>query len=323
MSLSYAADSATHTPDRDEFLADVQAGLSASPKTLSCKYFYDEAGSQIFDQICELDEYYLTRTEHQLLAEHGRAMCDWIGPEALLFEPGAGSCVKAAALLKHLQNPVGYVPMDISEEHLLDASRQVQAKFPDVPVLPLVGDYSAEIELSQVAKTKRTVAFYPGSTIGNFTPEEAVAFLSRLARIVGPGGGLLIGFDRKKDAGIIEAAYNDKEGVTEAFHMNLLRRINVELGADFALERFRHHAPFNEAKSRIEMHLISAGPQRVTVGNETFEFAEGESICTEFSYKHTPEALAAIAAKAGFTPHTLWTDDNELFGIMALDVAAS
>ena len=308
-------------PDHQEFLQDVIAGLSAPQKTLPYKYFYDEKGSQLFDQICELEEYYLTRTEQHILQERGAEMGEWIGPHALLFEPGAGSSVKVETLFPHLHTPTAYVPVDISREHLLVSTERLQKRFPHIPIVPVVADYSSPFSTPSLEQTpNRIVVFYPGSTIGNFPPEEAVSFLKRLSNFVGPGGGLLIGFDVKKDKARLEAAYNDKKGVTAAFHMNLLERINRELHANIELTQFAHHAPFNEDKSRIEMHLVSRCPQKVSIAGHTFSFEEGETIFTECSYKHTPEKLAAIAEKAGFAREVFWTDQEELFGVMALSI---
>lgn len=310
--------------DWTAFLEDVIAGLSATPKTLPYKYFYDEAGSQLFDQICELDEYYLTRTESAILSQYAEEMCELLGPDVVLVEPGAGSSVKVRLLLPHLKEPLAYVPLDISREHLLASCEQLQQEFPQVLITPVVADYSAPLALPPVPhEPKKKVVFYPGSTIGNFEPQAAVAFLARFARFCGEGGALLIGFDRRKDTPTLEAAYNDSKGITAAFHLNLLHRIKNELDSDIDPSTFRHHAPFNEDESRIEMRLISRTTQEVRVGRERFSFVEGEAITTEYSYKHTPERFTELAAAAGFAPLKLWTDEEEKFAVMLFEANAA
>lgn len=303
------------------FLDDVVAGLSLPSKTLPYKYFYDERGSRLFDQICECEEYYLTRTESTILAEYAKDIGEHLGPDIALVEPGAGSSIKVRLLLPHLASPVAYVPVDISREHLLASCTQLQEIFPQVPVVPVVADYSTPLSLPDMPRApKKKVIFYPGSTIGNFEPSAAVSFLERFAHFCGEGGALLIGFDRHKDTGVLEAAYNDSKGVTAKFHLNLLHRIQNELDSDIDPDTFAHSALFNEAKSRIEMKLVSLIEQRIRVGPHVFSFAQGETITTEYSYKRTPESMTELAQQAGFQPKKLWTDENGAFAVMLFEV---
>lgn len=306
-------------PDTEEFLEDVRAGLSASPRTLPCKFFYDETGSQLFDAICDLDEYYLTRTETAILEEHGRAMTARIGAGAALIEYGSGSSVKTRLLLDRLERPAAYVPIDISRDHLLTTVVGLRERYPDLKILPVVADYTADFDLPANLPVARRTAFFPGSTLGNFAPREARAFLRRIARRVGPGGGLLIGVDLKKDPAELEAAYNDSAGVTRDFNLNLLVRMNRELGTDFDVEAFEHRAIWNEAEGRVEMHLESRRDQSVQLGDETFRFAEGETIWTESSYKFTLNGFARLAAEAGFDVRSVWTDPARRFSVQYLE----
>lgn len=303
-------------PDSSDFLADVVAGLGAHPKTLPCKYFYDANGSHLFDQITGLEAYYPTRTEIGILRSHMAAIVKAIGPQAVVMEPGSGSSLKTRLLLEHLHEPVAYAPVDISREHLLEAAEALRRCFPHIPILPVVADYTQPFSLPNFPTLpRRVVAFYPGSTLGNFPPAEAIQFLGRLRALVGRDGGLLLGVDRKKDAAVLERAYNDPEGVTEAFHLNLLTRINRELGADFALNCFAHVAFYNDEQGRIEMHLRSTQAQKVHVGGRTFAFAPDETICTEYSYKYHPEEVAELGAAAGFSLEQTWSDPRDYFSV--------
>ena len=306
-------------PDSGEFLADAVAGLSAFPRTLPCKYFYDETGSQLFDGICELDEYYLTRTETSILEEHGSTMTERIGPGAALIEYGSGSSVKTCLLLDRLRLPAAYVPIDISREHLLTTVVGLRERYPDLRILPVVADYTADFDLPPAMPEARRTAFFPGSTLGNFAPPEARAFLRRIARRVRPGGGLLIGVDLKKDPAELEAAYNDASGVTREFNLNLLARMNRELDADFDLAAFEHRAIWNEEAGRVEMHLESRRDQRVRLGEQVFRFAKGETIWTESSYKFTVEGFARLASEAGFDVLSVWTDPAHRFSVQYLE----
>ncbi len=302
-------------------LAEVSAGLAKKrQKTLPCKWFYDERGSLLFDRICELDEYYLTRTERRILEAHAAEVARWCGPRVAIIEYGAGSIVKIRMLLDALEDPVAVIPIDISGSHLTAAAAELARDYPKLEVKPVRADFSLPVPLPALARPCRRVAFFPGSTIGNFHREDAVQFLSRIAETVGAGGALLIGVDFKKDRRILESAYDDSEGVTAEFNFNLLRHLNTALGTDFSIDRYRHRAVYDEAKGRIEMHLVSLEDQWVHVGDEQFSIVAGESIRTECSYKYAPEELRAIAREAGFDCRGEWTDDDQLFGVYLLEV---
>jgi L-histidine Nalpha-methyltransferase len=305
------------------FREDVLNGLSHSPKDLPCKYFYDERGSHLFDLICELPEYYLTRTELSIMRRHAAEMADELGPECLLVEYGSGSGIKTPLLLEKMDDPVGYVPVDISREHLGASAAALSRKFPDLNVTPLWADFTRSFELPPSNRpAARNAVYFPGSTIGNFAPTEAVEIMKRMAKLVGEGGALLIGVDLRKPAALVEPAYNDNSGVTAAFNLNLLVRINRELGADFELTGFAHRAFFNERHSRIEMHLMSLRAQVVRLGHIAVAFNKGESIRTEFSYKYSPEAFREMANAAGFNVCRIWMDEQKLFSVQYLVVAA-
>jgi dimethylhistidine N-methyltransferase len=304
--------------ETSDILADVLHGLSGTPKTLPPKLFYDEVGARLFERICTLDEYYLTRSELSILLERAGEIADFMGPRAAVIEYGSGAATKVRFLLDALRDPAAYVPIDISREQLSRVAADLEAAYPSLAVRPICGDYTRLLPLPHLPDHVRRVAFFPGSTIGNFHPAEAAAFLSRVRRTVGSGGALVIGVDRRKDAAVLHAAYDDPHGVTSAFNRNLLRRINRELGADFDLGLFRHVAFFNDDASRIEMHLESTAHQVVRVAGSTFEFAAGETIWTESSYKYDEEQFANVASAAGFRVERLWTDANELFWVGAM-----
>ena len=304
----------------DPFLMDVLAGLSRPQKRLPSKYFYDAAGSRLFDHITELDEYYPTRTELAIVRAHAGAMVARWGPQCLLIELGAGSLMKVRLLLGQLDRPAGYVPVDMSGEHLRAAARELATDYPDLRVYPVVADFTRPFEAPPVQAARRVV-YFPGSTIGNFDPPEADALLDRIARLVGPGGGLLLGIDLRKEYAVLETAYNDAQGVTAAFNRNLLVRINRELGADFDPATFRHRAFYNHERSRIEMHLVSVDDQRVRIGDATFSFRAGESIHTENSYKYEPSEFARRAADCGLRADETWTDENGYFAVLYLTAA--
>ena len=309
-------------PGRDRFLSEVMSGLRRRRKRLPCKYFYDEAGSALFDRICDLDEYYLTRTELTIMRRHAGDMAGMLGERCLLLEYGSGSSVKTRVLLDHLPDPAGYVPIDISGEHLRNAAYTLSAAYPGLEVLPVCADYTTPFRLPTPAqRPARRVVYFPGSTIGNFDPADALAFLRGIARACGPGGGLLIGVDLKKDPALLHAAYNDAQGVTAAFNLNLLARLNRELGADFDLAAFAHYAFYNPRRGRIEMHLVSRRSQRVHVGSQVVDFADGESMFTESSYKYAPVDFAHLAAAAGFAAERVWTDPDAHFSVQYLVVA--
>ena len=310
---------AATTPAADPFRADVLAGLTRPRKRIPPKYFYDAAGSRLFDRITELEEYYPTRTELEILRRHAGDMAARLGPGCLLVELGGGSLVKVPLLLDRLDRPAGFVPVDVSGEHLRAAAAELGRAYPGLEVLPVVADFTTDFPLSTPArKPARRAVFFPGSTIGNFDPPEAAGLLRRIARMVGPGGGLILGADLRKDPAVIEAAYNDSRGVTAAFNLNLLVRINRELGADFDPTAFAHRAVYNTPRGRIEMYLVSLTDQRVRVSGTEVRFWAGEGIHTENSYKYDPDDLARQAAGCGLRVDALWTDPRRYFGVLYL-----
>jgi len=304
-------------PTPADLAAEVVAALRRRPRYIPPKFFYDTHGSQLFDAITATPEYYLTRVEVQVLKANAAAIAARVGTGSLLVEPGGGSCAKVRILLEGLR-PCAYVPMDISREHLRLAAEQVAAEFPWLEVHASCADFTRTMEVPATAPEGPRVAFFPGSSIGNFDPEGAVGFLAAVGTLVGPGGFLLIGVDLKKDRAVLDAAYDDAGGVTAAFNLNLLARINRELGADFDLEGWRHRAFYHEARGRIEMHLVSTRAQTVHVAGEAFDFAPGETIHTENSYKYGIEEFQRIAAQAGFQPDAVWTDPQALFSVHLL-----
>ena len=305
----------TTVDDAHGFYRDVIDGLGSVPKTLPCKYFYDAAGSQLFEQICKLEEYYVTRTELKLLRSITAELAMIIGENAAIIEPGAGAGTKIQTLLATLSSPSLYVPMDISEEYLFYSTGIIQEKFPDIEILPVLGDFTQPMQWMGAERFKNRVVFFPGSTIGNFHPEEAANFLRNLKHLVGHKGSIIIGVDRVKSRSRLESAYADAQGVTAEFNKNILRRINNELGADFDLSAFSHRAVFNSVLSRVEMHLVSNYAQIVKISSVQIEFKAGETIHTENSYKYTPETFAELAATAGLVVGRSWTDAEESFGI--------
>jgi len=311
------------SPAEDDFLGDVVAGLSASRKTLPCKFFYDEVGSRIFDQICVMPEYYPTRTETALMRAKAAEMSAAIGPKAQVLEYGCGSIEKVRVLLDAMDDPASYIAVDISREHLRMAAETLAQDYPSIQVHAICTDFSQPFDVPPSQPDQRRVAFFPGSTIGNFEPSAAREFLLRIAAHVGPGGGLLIGADRKKDEAILHAAYNDGAGVTAAFNLNLLTRINAELGGNFDADAFRHEALYNAVDGRIEMHLVSLRDQIVQVGDRQFSFAEDETIHTENSHKYEIEEFQALAGEAGFISKAVWSDADDLFSVHYVEVPSS
>ncbi|HEY1394410.1 MAG TPA: L-histidine N(alpha)-methyltransferase [Methylibium sp.] len=314
------------TSARDEaagsdFAQAMLQALSQRPRSIAPKFFYDARGSALFDAICQLPEYYPTRTELGLLAAHAGEMARSIGAQAEIVEFGAGSSRKVRLLLDALEQPRRFLPIDISGEHLQAAMAPLRRDYPALDVQVVVGDFTRELELPAVQPGARRVGFFPGSSIGNFTPEEARDFL-RHAAVLLRGGGLLIGVDLVKDPGLLHAAYNDAAGVTAAFNLNLLARANRELGTDFDLAQFAHYAFYEPRQQRIEMHLLSRRAQAVNFGGQRFEFDEGESLHTENSYKYTVEGFQALAAQAGFEPGPVWCDAQRLFSVHWLEAAA-
>jgi dimethylhistidine N-methyltransferase len=307
----------SHTPSTVDtaFASDMLAALKQKPRSIAPKYFYDQEGSRLFDQICELPEYYPTRTELSILRERAPEIASHMGAHAELVEFGAGSLTKVRLLLDAMQTPSRYVPIDISGEHLAGAARALKADYPTLQVLPVVADYTQPFKLpaSNLAMGQR-VGFFPGSTVGNFTPAEAVDFFSMAAKVL-HGGALLVGADLIKDPGVLHAAYSDAKGVTAAFNLNLLARANRELGADFDLKQWAHSAFYNAPLQRIEMHLMSCARQSVRINGQIFSFEEGETLHTENSYKFTIDSLRALAVLGGFTPGPVWTDAEKRFSL--------
>jgi len=308
-----------YQPRRDAMLGEVLAGLRQRQKTLPCKYFYDERGSQLFDAICGLPEYYLTRTELGIMETHVAEMAAALGEQLILVEPGSGTSLKTRLLLEHLRDPVAYVPVDIAREHLLQAADRLNRLHPRLEVLPVCADFNQPFELPRAARAAmRTAVYFPGSTLGNFDPAEAGRLLGHMRRLAGPDGALLIGIDLRKDVAVLEKAYDDASGVTAEFNLNLLSRINEELDADFDLRRFAHRAVYNAAEGCIEMHLVSAKAQTVRVADETFEFRAGEHILSERSHKYTMDGFAALAGRAGLKIEQQWMDDRRYFCVAYL-----
>jgi len=297
---------------------EVHAGLSADQKHLPAKFFYDKQGSELFDAITELPEYYQTRTELALLERHVDEIATLMGKQGYLMELGSGSSTKIRLLLEALE-PEVYVPMDISREHLIASANRLADDYPWLDIHAACVDYSQHWDVPDFGPGRYN-AFFPGSSIGNFVPEKARVLLEQVNKLVGKGGGLLIGVDLKKDIDILEAAYNDTKGVTAAFNLNMLRHINQQLDADFDLDKFEHEALYNEAESRIEMHLKCTQDHRVSVDDAVYEFEQGETIHTENSYKYSIEGFQQLAGKAGFSPVRHWCDEAELFSIHYLRV---
>jgi dimethylhistidine N-methyltransferase len=310
-------------PVSADFLAEVLAGLSSLPRTLPCKFFYDERGADLFQKICELPEYYITRTETELLRQYAPEISESIGANAALIGFGTGAGIKTRMLLEQLQNPIAYIPVDISKQRLMDSAVELSLAMPALEILPVCADYLQELEFPKpLRKADHMAVFFPGSTIGNMEPPVAADFLRKICHLCGKSGGLIIGIDLQKSREILEAAYNDSAGVTAEFNLNLLVRANRELGADFELARWKHRAVYNEREGRIEMHLVSGDEQTVHVGGREFHFAGGEKIVTEFSYKHTIDGFARLAASAGFREASrVWTDPEKMFAIFHFAVA--
>ena len=308
-------------PALSNFREDILIGLKAKQKNISPKYFYDTRGSRLFDRICRLPEYYLTRTEIGLLKHYGTEIAEYIGPNIILFELGSGSSRKIRLLLDAIR-PDTYVPMDISKNHLFRSANILARDFPWLEIHAICVDYADSWNLPPGLKGNRRIAFFPGSSIGNLAHEDAVGQLRRIAKLVGKEGGLLIGVDLVKDIDILEAAYNDRQQVTEAFNKNLLVRLNRELNADFQLDRFKHLAFYNRELDRIEMYLASEREQSIRVENERFHFDQGETIHTENSHKYSIAGFQRLAFRAGFYPVKVWTDPDNFFSIHYLQTQA-
>ena len=310
---------ASYNRTDNDFLNDVIEGLSQNPKTLKPKYFYDNRGAQLFTEICTTPEYYPTRTEIKILNQNAEDIASQIGDNTALIEYGSGALEKIKILLNFLNEPVGLIPVDISEDQLFVSAKNLENLYPNLEILPVAADFTKPIPIPGFSQPpKKYVAFFPGSTIGNFEPDLAIQFLEGVTKTIGLDGLLLIGFDLKKDIETLLAAYDDQRGITSSFNKNLLSRINDELGGNFNLDTFEHVARYNENKGRIEMHLKSTTEQTVLINKELFEFLEGETIHTENCYKFTKESFTAMSSKAGLYPVKTWTDDQNLFAVMLL-----
>jgi len=301
-----------------EFAQALVEGLTAPQKSLPCRFFYDAEGSALFEKITELPEYYPTRSEIAILEAQAPAIAARTPPGSVLIEFGSGSSRKTEIVLGALASLAAYVPIDVSQDALAEAKVRLNQRFPDLRVLPIIGDFRAQLSLPQDLSRRPRLGFFPGSTIGNFTPDEARALLSSMAQSLKNGGRLVIGIDLVKDIARLEAAYDDAQGVTADFNLNILARANRELDANFDLSAFAHHARFNVQESRIEIHIISKKAQVVEACGQRFSFAEGEKIHTENSYKYTIDSFQALAREAGWTPRQVWTDPDKLFSLHEL-----
>lgn len=308
--------------DREQFRSAVLAGLATRPKAIPARFLYDARGSALFDAICELPEYYLTRAETAILAGSAAEISRLAGPHCTLIEFGSGSSVKSRLLLDAMPTLDAYVPIDISREHLDGTVAGLRNDYPTLRVEAVCADYMTLDHLPDAINGARRIGFFPGSTIGNLTPEEATSFLRRVRRLLGDGGALILGADLKKDPRRLHDAYNDAAGVTAQFSLNLLRRMNRELDAGFDLAAFAHEAFYNPGESRIEIYLRSLRDQRVSVSGRRFAFEEGERIHTEYSYKYDSASLAALAGRGGFAVERTWTDPEGLFAVAWLDASA-
>jgi dimethylhistidine N-methyltransferase len=299
------------------FLMDVIEGLGKRQKEIPCKYFYDERGSMLFTEICQTAEYYITRTELQLFGKVLPDISTRIGPQATVIEYGSGEGRKIRDLLRSLQSPHAYVPIDISAEILFNAARRLKREFPSLDIYPMVADYTAQIALPEEVSKRggKRVAFFPGSTISNFTPPEAAQFLRNMRQFLQRGDAFILGVDLIKSPNRLHQAYNDYDGVTAEFNLNLLRRINRELDGNFKIHQFEHYAFFNPRYSRIEMHLVSLTDQTVKIGRHSFSFRAGETIHTENSYKYSIDRVTQLGQEAGFQHEQVWTDEGNLFGV--------
>lgn len=307
-------------PEKEDLLEEIIEGLSKSQKELPSKLFYDKKGSSLFDEICELDEYYLTRTETSIMSENIEDICSVLGENCLLIELGSGSSKKIRLLLTGLESSAGYVPIDISEEHLLNSVRTLASDYPSLKIFPVSADYTQPFSLPNIDSTPtKKVVYYPGSTIGNFEPDYASQFLKRIAKDLEKGDGLLIGIDLKKDLNILEDAYNDKKGVTAEFNLNILERLNRELDTNFDMDHWDHRAFYNPEHGRIEMHLESLAQQDVKVNGSVIYHEQGETILTEYSYKYSIEDFEKLISHS-YKLVKVWSDEENKFGILYFDV---
>lgn len=304
---------------REDFRRDVLAGLSRHEKTLPCKYLYDDEGARLFEEICKLEEYYPTRTELGILERNIGEIASLVGPRCRIIELGSGGGVKTQLLLEHLDHPAVYMPIDVSCSQLQEFAAKIAREHPAIEIHPICADYSSEFDMPDPSATAHsTLVFFPGSTIANLEPDDAIHFLRRISQHCGPDCGLLVGVDLKKSPAILNPAYNDSHGITAKFNLNLLTRVNRELDANFNCEQFRHNAFYDEITGRIEMHLISRRWQVVSVSGVPFSFRPGESIITEHSYKYTPNDFTRLTASAGLKASHCWTDDQNWFSVQYL-----
>ncbi|MBH0051310.1 L-histidine N(alpha)-methyltransferase [Pseudoalteromonas sp. SWYJZ19] len=306
-----------------EFLNDVISGLTQQQKTLPCKYFYDDKGAALFEQITTLQEYYVTRTELSILAQHSKSIAQMLPENLSIIEPGCGSGKKVAYLLAHMANVKTFVPFEISEEMLSYSLAHLSPLFPDLAISPLLGDFTHSQMVKQLTKdtaleSQTNLVYFPGSTLGNFAPVKAIEIMNNFHRLCGVNGYVLIGIDLVKERQVLLDAYNDKAGVTAAFNKNLLERINNELNGTFNLDNFSHESRFNEQHSRIEMHLVSNCTQSVIINDQQIDFIEGESIHTENSHKYTLESFKQLAAQANLKLEQTWQDDSNYFALCLL-----
>lgn len=308
---------------REGLLNEVMQGLSAPQKHLPPKLFYDEVGSRLFEEICNLDEYYPTRTELDILRTYAADLAAQLGPRCRLVEFGSGASLKTRMLLDALREPSAYVPIDISPSALAGAAEGLRKRYPGLAVEPVCADFTGPVELPPPRPgAGRTGVFFPGSTVGNFTPDEARSLLGRMGRLAGPGGALVVGIDLKKEPALLHAAYNDRRGVTAAFNRNALARLNREYGANFPVEGFYHYAFYNPAEGRVEMHLVSNAKRRVELAGRVFDFDDGEPIVTEYSHKYTVPGFRALAASAGLKLLGAWFDERRHFAVLYLEPEA-
>ena len=307
------------TRQLEAFRADVLLGLSGGQKTLPCRWLYDDRGCELFEEITRLDEYYPTRTETAILRDHAREIADFCGEDAVLLEYGAGAGIKTEILIGALDSPRLYVPIDIAGDFLDVTVMRMRQRFPDLETLPVVADFTSDFDIPRGVPRGRRSAFFPGSTVGNLDPREAKRFLSRVRGHVGWRGTAIIGVDLKKDVGTLLAAYDDREGITAAFNLNLLTRINRELGGDFSPECFAHEARWNEAESAIEMHLVSLREQVAVVGGESFAFQAGETIHTESSRKYTVRSFMDVVEDGRWGVSAIWSDSDRRFAVFGVN----
>jgi len=301
-------------PELESLREAVFEGLSHKQKQIPPKFFYNETGSALFEKILEQPEYYIPNKERELLRQYSDEFAKLIEPDAVLIEPGSGSCEKVQLLLESLL-PHAYVPMDISSDFLMQSAYSMSRKFPWLNIYAVCLDFTQEMILPHVVPQDRRIVFIPGSSLGNFDPLEIPLFLCSIHRLVGKGGGLLVGIDRKKDHSILNAAYNDEAGITAAFNLNLLDRINNEIDGTFNPDNFEHYAYYNDQLGRIEMHLVSLADQHVSISGRSFRFQKGETIHTENSYKYRPEEFVNLAYSGGFKHHKTWSDNEDYFSI--------